>query len=82
MKLIGEIKTSHYTLRIQTDKPLASFHEEESQWVYITKSGNKDYIGRQSIGLGMSRLRPLLQILSKIDADYHGPRQEFTHLDE
>ena len=77
MKIVGEIETRRYRLTVMVDSPPPSFQGEESQWLYITKHNADGSIGRQSIGVGMSNIAALLQVLSRAESEYPGERKEF-----
>ena len=77
MKIIGEIKTRTYRLTVMVDSPPAIHRDEESQWIYLTKHYPGEHVGRQSIGMGMSEIDGLMQLLNRASSEYRGKRKEF-----
>ena len=77
MKIIGEIKTRTYRLTVMVDSPPAIHRDEESQWIYLTKHYPGEHVGRQSIGMGMSEIDGLMQLLNRASSEYRGRRKEF-----
>jgi len=77
MKIIGELDAKTYKLTVMIDTPPALFANAETHWLYITKIHAGGKIERRSIGIGMSDLDGLLQLLNCANADYCGPRKEF-----
>lgn len=77
MRIIGEIETKVYRLTVVEADPPAQFTATESKWLYITKRHADGRIERQSIGIGMSNIGGLLQILQRASRDYQGKRKEF-----
>ncbi len=77
MRIVGEIDTKFYRLTVMEDDPPPQFTAMESKWLYITKRHADGRIERQSIGIGMSNIDGLLQILQRASAEYKGERKEF-----
>jgi hypothetical protein len=77
MKIIGEIDTAFYRLTVMEDDPPSQFTRTETKWLYITKHGADGRIERQSVGIGMSCIDGLLQILQRASLEYRGKRKEF-----
>ncbi len=77
MKIIGELETQFYKVTVMTDTPPSRFETLESQWIYITKRDGNGAIGRQSIGIGMSSIDPLIKLLVEASSQYRGKRKEF-----
>lgn len=77
MKIIGQIETRTYRLTVMVDAPPKAFRAEETQWVYLTKHYPGEFVGRQSIGMGMSEIDGLIQLLNRASSEYRGKRKEF-----
>ena len=77
MKLIGQIETRTYRLTVMVDTPPKALRADETQWVYMTKHCPGEFVGRQSIGMGMSELDGLIQLLNRASSEYRGKRKEF-----
>ena len=77
MKIIGQIETRTYRLTVTVDAPPTAYRGEETQWIYLTKHYPGEHVGRQSIGMGMSEIDGLMQLLNRASFDYRGKRKEF-----
>ena len=80
MKFIGELNARRYRVTVMASEPPGSFQDEETQWLYITKRYADGSIERQSIGIGMSHLDALLQLLNHARVSYNGRQAEFRAL--
>ena len=77
MKIIGQIETRTYRLTVTVDAPPTAYRGEETQWIYLTKHYPGEHVGRQSIGMGMSEIDGLMQLLNRASSEYRGKRKEF-----
>ena len=77
MKIIGQIETRTYRLTVTVDTPPTAYRGEETQWIYLTKHYPGEHVGRQSIGMGMSEIDGLMQLLNRASSEYRGKRKEF-----
>ena len=77
MKIIGQIETRTYRLTVTVDAPPTAYRGEETQWIYLTKHYPGENVGRQSIGMGMSEIDGLMQLLNRASFEYRGKRKEF-----
>ena len=77
MKIIGQIETRTYRLTVMVDTPPTAYRGKETQWIYLTKLYPGGHVGRQSIGMGMSEIDGLMQLLNRASSEYRGKRKEF-----
>ena len=77
MKIIGQIETRTYRLTVMVDTPPTAYRGKETQWIYLTKHYPGEHVGRQSIGMGMSEIDGLMQLLNRASFEYRGKRKEF-----
>ena len=77
MKIIGQIETRTYRFTVTVDTPPTAYRGEETQWIYLTKHYPGEYVGRQSIGMAMSEIDGLMQLLNRANSEYGGKRKEF-----
>ena len=77
MNSIHEIKTRTYKLTVAVETPPALFRNEETHYLYLIKYYPNERVENQCIGIGMTEIDGLLQLLNRVSSEYQGKRKEF-----